>query len=96
MARASKQPFLEKALTENNPFRKRVNRKHFFRKESNVKETNRGLYEGGVFKPIGKADLKEGIKGVVLLRSEGIADILEKYSRKVERDVLHEFLAERR
>jgi predicted DNA-binding antitoxin AbrB/MazE fold protein len=54
------------------------------------------VYEGGVFKPIRKADLKEGIKGVVLLRSEGIADILEKYSRKVERDVLQEFLAERR
>lgn len=54
------------------------------------------VYAGGVFKPVGKADLKEGTKGVVLLRSEGIADILEKYSRKVERDVLKDFLEERR
>jgi predicted DNA-binding antitoxin AbrB/MazE fold protein len=54
------------------------------------------VYENGVFKPVRKADLKEGTKGVVLVRREGIADILEKYSRKVERDVLKDFLEERR
>ena len=54
------------------------------------------VYENGVFKPIGKADLRDGTKGVVLVRGEGIADILEKYSRKVERDVLKDFLEERR
>jgi hypothetical protein len=33
---------------------------------------------------------------VVVVRHKGIADILEKFSRKVERDVLKEFLEERR
>jgi len=54
------------------------------------------VYENGVFKPVGKADLKEGTKGVVLVRGKGIADILEKYRMKVDRDVLKEFLEERR
>jgi len=54
------------------------------------------VYENGVFKPVGKADLKEGTKGVVLVRGEGIADILEKYRMKVDRDVLNEFLEDRR
>jgi len=54
------------------------------------------VYEKGVFKPLRKTDLEEGIKAVVVVRREGIADILEKYSRRVERDVLKEFLEERR
>ena len=54
------------------------------------------VYEKGVFKPLRETDLKDGIKAVVVVRREGIADILEKYSRRVERDVLKEFLEERR
>jgi predicted DNA-binding antitoxin AbrB/MazE fold protein len=41
-----------------------------------------------ICKQIGETDLKEGTKAVVVVRHKGIADILEKFSRKVERDVL--------
>jgi predicted DNA-binding antitoxin AbrB/MazE fold protein len=54
------------------------------------------VYEKGIFKPLGDIDLKDGTKAVVVLRPKGIADILEKFSRKVDRDVLKEFLEERR
>jgi predicted DNA-binding antitoxin AbrB/MazE fold protein len=54
------------------------------------------VYEKGVFKPLKETDLKEGTKAVVVVRREGIADILEKFSRKVGSDVLKEFLEERR
>lgn len=53
------------------------------------------IYENGVFKPLEKVDLKEGTK-VRLEITEGLADVIERYSRKVERDVLKEFLEERR
>lgn len=59
-------------------------------------EEIRVVYEKGVFKPLRETDLKEGTKAVVVVRREGIADILEKYSRREERDVLKEFLEERR
>ncbi|AAL80903.1 DUF104 domain-containing protein [Pyrococcus furiosus DSM 3638] len=42
-----------------------------------------------------KVKLKEGIRGKVVVQA-GIADILEKFSRKVDKDVLKEFLEERR
>ena len=54
------------------------------------------VYEKGVFKPLRETTLKEGTKAVVVIRDEGIADILEKFSRKVGSDVLKEFLEERR
>ena len=54
------------------------------------------VYEKGVFKPLGEPNLKEGTKAVVVVKDEGIADILEKFSRKVSRDILKEFLEERR
>jgi len=53
------------------------------------------VYENGVFKPLKKVDLKEGTK-VRLEIAEGLADVIERYSRKVERDVLEEFLEDRR
>ena len=54
------------------------------------------VYEKGVFKPLKKTDFKEGTRAIVVVRQEGIADILGKFSRKVDRDVLKEFLEERR
>ena len=54
------------------------------------------VYEKGVFKPLKETDLEEGTKAVVVVKREGIADILEKFSRKVDSDVLKEFLGERR
>jgi len=54
------------------------------------------VYEKGVFKPLRETDLEDGTKAVVVVKQEGIADILEKFSRKVGRDVLKEFFEERR
>ncbi|AIG97963.1 antitoxin family protein [Archaeoglobus fulgidus] len=53
------------------------------------------IYENGVFKPLEKVDLKEGEK-IRLRIEEGIADVIKKFSRKVDQDVLEEFLRERR
>ncbi len=53
------------------------------------------IYENGVFKPLEKVDLKEGRKVKIEIR-EGIADVLERFSRKVSKDALKEFLEERR
>jgi len=54
------------------------------------------VYENGIFKPLGFIDLKDGTKAVVVVRPKGIADVLEKFSRNVDKDVLKEFLEERR
>ena len=54
------------------------------------------VYERGDFKPLREIDLKDGTNAVVVLRHKGIADILEKCSRKVDRDLLKEFFEERR
>ena len=53
------------------------------------------VYENGVFKPLKKVHLKEGVRGKVIINL-GIADIIEKFSRKVDEDVLKGFLEERR
>ncbi len=54
------------------------------------------IYENGVFKPLEKVNLKEGEKIKLRLEEEGIADIIKRYSRKVNHDALGEFLKERR
>jgi predicted DNA-binding antitoxin AbrB/MazE fold protein len=54
------------------------------------------VYEKGIFRPLEDIDLKDGTKAVVVVRPKGIADVLEKFSRKVDKDVLKEFLEERR
>lgn len=54
------------------------------------------VYEGGVFKPLKEVKLKEGAKAVVLVRPTGILRIAREYRMKVNEDVLHEFLSERR
>ncbi|MEA2074850.1 MAG: antitoxin family protein [Euryarchaeota archaeon] len=54
------------------------------------------VFEKGVFKPLKVVSLKEGSKAIVVVKTKGIADILEKFSRKVDKDVLKEFLEERR
>jgi predicted DNA-binding antitoxin AbrB/MazE fold protein len=54
------------------------------------------VYEKGIFKPLGDIDLQDGTKAVVIVRPKGIADVLEKFSRKMYKDVLKKFLEERR
>ena len=53
------------------------------------------VYEDGVFKPLQKVDLREGER-IKLRLEEGLADIIKKYSRKINHDALEEFLRERR
>ena len=52
--------------------------------------------EKGVFKPLKGVNLEDGSKAIVVVKTKGIADMLEKFRRKVDRDVLKEFLEERR
>ncbi len=53
------------------------------------------VYENGVFKPREKVDLKEGERVKIRL-SGNLVDKTKKYRVKVERDLVKEFLAERR
>ena len=53
------------------------------------------VYEKGVFKPLKKVNLKEGTHGKVILEL-GLADIIERFGEKVEKDALREFIEERR
>ena len=54
------------------------------------------VFENSIFKPLGDIDLKDDTEAVVVVRPKEIADVLEKFSRKVDKDVLKEFLGERR
>ena len=58
-------------------------------------KTLEAVYESGVIKPLKKLELKEGTRIIVEIK-EGLADVIDKYSRKVNRDVLKEFLEDRR
>ena len=78
-----------------------LNRTNYYRQE--VKQCLRGpdakievVYEGGVFKPLREVDLHEGTKAFVVLKPGRITKIARRYRMKVDRDVMAEFVAERR
>ena len=54
------------------------------------------VYEGSVFKPLREVDLHEGTKAFVVLKPGRITKIARRYRMKVDRDVMAEFVAERR
>ena len=54
------------------------------------------VYEDGVFKPLQDVDLREGTKAVVVLKPGRIIDVARRYRIKVDRDVMSEFVGERR
>lgn len=54
------------------------------------------IYESGVFRPLQDVDLREGMKAIVVLKPGIILDVAKRYSVKVERDVMSEFVGERR
>jgi len=54
------------------------------------------IYEGGVFKPLQDVDLREGTKAIVVLKPGRILDVARRYGIKVEKDVMSEFVGERR
>jgi predicted DNA-binding antitoxin AbrB/MazE fold protein len=54
------------------------------------------VYEGGVFKPLQDVNLCEGTKAFVILRPGRIINVAKRYRIKVDRDVMSEFIQERR
>jgi predicted DNA-binding antitoxin AbrB/MazE fold protein len=54
------------------------------------------VYEGGEFKPLREVDLHEGTKAFVVLKAGRITNVARRYRMKVDRDVMAEFVAERR
>jgi len=54
------------------------------------------IYEDGVFKPLQDIDLQEGTKAIVVLKPGRILDVARRYRIKVQRDVMSEFVGERR
>ena len=56
----------------------------------------RVVYEGGVFKPLQEIDLREGTKAFVVLKPGRIINVARRFRVKVDRDVMEEFVEERR
>jgi predicted DNA-binding antitoxin AbrB/MazE fold protein len=56
----------------------------------------RVVYEGGVFKPLQEIDLSEGTKAFVVLKPGRIINVARRFRVKVDRDVMEEFVEERR
>ena len=54
------------------------------------------VYENGVFKPLQNVNLQEGTKAFVVLNPGKITNVARKYRVKVDRDVMSEFIEERR
>ena len=54
------------------------------------------VYEGCVFKPLREVDLHEGTKDFVVLKAGRITNVARRYRIKVDRDVMSEFVEERR
>jgi predicted DNA-binding antitoxin AbrB/MazE fold protein len=54
------------------------------------------VYEGGVFKPLREVDLNEGTKAFVVLKAGRLTNVARRYRIKVDRDVMTEFVEERR
>lgn len=53
------------------------------------------VYEGGVFRPLGDK-LKEGTEAFVVIKPGGILEAARRHRRKVDEDLLKEFVDERR
>jgi predicted DNA-binding antitoxin AbrB/MazE fold protein len=56
----------------------------------------RVVYEGGVFKPLQEIDLCEGTTAFVVLKPGRITNVARRFRVKVDRDVMEEFVEERR
>jgi predicted DNA-binding antitoxin AbrB/MazE fold protein len=56
----------------------------------------RVVCEGGVFKPLQEIDLCEGTKAFVVLKPGRITSVARRFRIKVDKDVMEEFVEERR
>jgi predicted DNA-binding antitoxin AbrB/MazE fold protein len=54
------------------------------------------VYEGGVFRPLGDVKLEEGTEALVVIKPRGIVDVARRHRIRVDRDLLEEFVEERR
>jgi predicted DNA-binding antitoxin AbrB/MazE fold protein len=54
------------------------------------------VYEDGVFKPLQEIDLCEGTKAFVVLKQGRITSVARRFRIKVDKDVMEEFVEERR
>jgi predicted DNA-binding antitoxin AbrB/MazE fold protein len=54
------------------------------------------VYEGGVFRPLGDVRLREGTEAFVVIKPKGILEAARRHRIKVDRDLLDEFVQERR
>lgn len=54
------------------------------------------VYEDGVFKPLQEIDLCEGTRAFVVLKPGRITNVARRFRVKVDRDVMEEFVEERR
>jgi predicted DNA-binding antitoxin AbrB/MazE fold protein len=56
----------------------------------------RVVYEDGVFKPLQQIELKEGTVALVVLKPGRITDAAKRFRIKVDKDLMREFVEERR
>jgi predicted DNA-binding antitoxin AbrB/MazE fold protein len=56
----------------------------------------RVIYEDGVFKPLQQIELQEGTVALVVLKSGRITNAARRFRIKVDKDVMQEFVEERR
>jgi len=54
------------------------------------------VYEDGVFKPLQEIELREGTVALVLLKPGRITNAARRFRIKVDKDVMQEFVEERR
>ncbi|HPS90572.1 MAG TPA: antitoxin family protein [Methanothrix sp.] len=59
-------------------------------------EKVRVVYENGVFKPLKEIKLQDGTKAFVVLKAGKITEAARKFRIKVDKDVMQEFVEERR
>ena len=59
-------------------------------------EKVRVVYEDGVFKPLQEIELREGTVALVLLKPGRITDAARRFRIKLDKDLMREFVEERR
>ena len=59
-------------------------------------EKVRVVYEDGVFKPLQEIELREGTVALVLLKPGRITNAARRFRIKVDKDVMQQFVEERR
>lgn len=59
-------------------------------------EKVRVVYEDGVFKPLHEIELQEGTVALVVFKPGRITDAAKRFRIKVDKDVMQEFVEERK